>query len=83
MQNSKFFVFVYMYAKNMKIMIMINYTNFYPYSKIKKIKTDNTLNEKYTDISEIPDFSNDYWSRTAEGVYKIGHDSFRLMKWLA
>ena len=29
-----------------------------------------------------PDFEQDYWSRTAEGSYKIGHDSFRLMKWL-
>ena len=29
------------------------------------------------------DFEQDYWSRTAECIYKIGHDSFRLLKWLA
>ena len=32
---------------------------------------------------ENPDFGQDYYSRTAEGIYKIGHDSVRLMKWLA
>ena len=34
-------------------------------------------------MSENPDFEQDYWSRTAEGIYKIGHDSIRLMKWLS
>ena len=29
-----------------------------------------------------PDFEQDYWTRTAEGIYKIGHDSIRIMKWL-
>ena len=29
-----------------------------------------------------PDFEQDYWSRAAKGIYKIGHDSIRLMKWL-
>ena len=32
---------------------------------------------------ENPYFEQDYWSRTALGIYKIGHDSIRLMKWLA
>ena len=32
---------------------------------------------------ENSDFEQDYWSETAEGFYEIGHDSFRLMKWLA
>ena len=27
-------------------------------------------------------FEQDYWSRTAEGIYKIGHGSIRLNKWL-
>ena len=31
---------------------------------------------------ENPDYEQDYWSGTAEGNYKIGHDSIRLMKWL-
>ena len=32
---------------------------------------------------ENPDFEQDFWSETAEGIYKIGHDSIRLMKWLS
>ena len=31
---------------------------------------------------ENPDFEQDNCSRTAEGIYKIEHDSIRLMKWL-
>ena len=31
---------------------------------------------------ENPDLEQDYWSKTAESIYKIGHDSIRLMKWL-
>ena len=27
-------------------------------------------------------FEQDYWSRTAQGVYKIAHDYNRIMKWL-
>ena len=41
----------------------------------KKLKINNTLFEKFKDMSENPDFEQDYWSRTAEGIYKIGHDS--------
>ena len=29
---------------------------------------------------ENPDFEQDYGSRTAEGIYKIGHFSIRLVK---
>ena len=32
---------------------------------------------------ENPDFEQDYWSRTAIGVYENGHGSIRIMKWLA
>ena len=32
---------------------------------------------------ENPTFEQDYWSRTAKGIYKKGHDSIRLLKWLA
>ena len=28
-------------------------------------------------------FEQDNWSRTATGKYRIGHDSIKLMKWLA
>ena len=31
-------------------------------------------------MSENPDFEQDHYSRTATGIYKIGHDSIRLMK---
>ena len=29
------------------------------------------------------DFEQDYWSRTATVIYRIGHDIIRLVKWLA
>ena len=29
-----------------------------------------------------PDYEQDFWSRTAEGIHKIGRGSIRLMKWL-
>ena len=29
-----------------------------------------------------PDFEQNYWSRTSTGIYKIGHDSVSLMKWI-
>ena len=32
---------------------------------------------------ENPEFEQDYYSRTAESIYKIGHDSIKLLKWLA
>ena len=34
-------------------------------------------------MNENPDFVQEYWSKTAIGMHKIGHDSIRLMKWLA
>ena len=50
--------------------------------KNKKLKTNNTLIEKYKNMLENSDFEQNYWSRTATGIYKIGHDSIRLMKWI-
>ena len=50
--------------------------------KNKNLKINDILIEKYKDLLKIPDFQQDYWSRTAQGVYKIGHDSIRLMKWI-
>ena len=32
---------------------------------------------------ENPGFEQDHYSRTAIGFYEVGHDSIRLMKWLA
>ena len=50
--------------------------------KNKKIKINNNLIEKYENMLENSDFEQDYWSRTAQGVYKIGHDTIRIMKWI-
>ena len=47
------------------------------------MKINNILIEKYKDISESSVIEQDYWSRTATGMYKIGHDSIGLMKRLA
>ena len=33
-------------------------------------------------MTENPDFEQNHRSRTAEGIYKIAHDSIRLMKWI-
>ena len=44
-----------------------------------KIKT--ILIEKYKNMLENSDFEQSYWSRTT-GIYKISHDSIRLMTWI-
>ena len=31
---------------------------------------------------ENSDFEQNHWPRTATGIYKIGHDSIRSMKWI-
>ena len=43
--------------------------------KNKKMRINNTLIEKNKDLLQNCDFEQNYWSRTAEGFYKIGHDS--------
>ena len=50
--------------------------------KNKKLKINTVLIEKYKDLLKSPDFEQNYWSRSATGIYKIGHDSIRLMKWI-
>ena len=50
--------------------------------KNKKLKINNTLIEIYKNMLENPDFEQNYWSRTATGIYKISHDSIRLRKWI-
>ena len=50
--------------------------------KNKKLKINNILTEKYKDLLKNSDFEQDYWSRTATDIYKMGHDSIRLMKWI-
>ena len=50
--------------------------------KNKKLKINNILIEKYKNMFENLNFEQNYWSRTATGIYKVGHDSIRLMKWI-
>ena len=50
--------------------------------KNKKLKINDILIKTYKNMLEISDFEQNYWSRTAIGIYKIGHDSFRLLKWI-
>ena len=50
--------------------------------KNKKLKINNILIGKYKDMIKNSDFEQNYWSRTAEGNYRIAHDSIRLMKWI-
>ena len=49
--------------------------------KNKKLRRNNILIEIYKDMIKNPDFEQNYWSKTSIGIYKIGHDSIRLMKW--
>ena len=50
--------------------------------KNEKLKINNIIIEIYKDLLLNPDVEQNYWSRTAKGIYKIGHDSIRLMKWI-
>ena len=52
------------------------------YQHGKKLEKNNILIENYKNMLEKSDFEQDYGSRTAEGIHKIGHDSISLMKWI-
>ena len=43
----------------------------------KKVKVNKILIENFKRMLENPNFGQDYWSRTAEGIFKIGHDSIK------
>ena len=49
----------------------------------KNLEIINILNEKYKNLNENPDLEQHFYSRTLTGIYKIGHDSVRLVEWLA
>ena len=49
----------------------------------KKLKINNILIEKFKDMLQNPNSEQDYYSRTAISLYRIGHESTRSMKWLA
>ena len=63
----------------MKVMIMIKYTRI---EIKKKLKINNTLIEKYKELLKNPDFEQNCYSRTATGIFEIGYDAIRLMKWI-
>ena len=50
--------------------------------KNKKLKVNNTIIEICKEMLLNPNFEQNCWSKTANGIYKIGHDSIRLMKWI-
>ena len=51
--------------------------------KNKNLKINKILIKKSKDTLENSDFEQDYYSRTATSIYKIGRDSIRIMKRLA
>ena len=50
--------------------------------KNKKLKINDILIEKYKDLLNNPNFEQNKYSITSKGIYKIGHDSVRLMRWI-
>ena len=50
--------------------------------KNKKLKRNNISIEKYKDMLVSPNSEQNPCSITSTGVYKIGYDSIRLMKWI-
>ena len=50
--------------------------------KNKKLKVNNIIIEIYKDMLKNPNFQQNKYSLTSSGIYKIGHDSIRLMKWI-
>ena len=47
------------------------------------MKLNNILNEKYKNKLENPNLEQDFCLVTARGIYNIGHDSTRIITWLA
>ena len=50
--------------------------------KNKKLEINNNLVEIYKDMLKNPNFEQNKYSITSTGVYKIEHDSIRLMKFI-
>ena len=62
-----------------------DYDEIYKVSSIlkkKKLKINITLIEIYKDMLKNPIFEQNKFSLTSTGIYKIRHDSIRLMKWI-
>ena len=65
------------------VMIITKFLRFYPKSEIKKLKTNNISIENYEKMMKVPDFEQNYYSRTAIGNFRIGHVIIRIVTWLA
>ena len=50
--------------------------------KNKKLKVNKSIIEIYKDMLKSPNFEQNRYSLTSTGIYRIGHDSIRLMKWI-
>ena len=50
--------------------------------KNNKLKINITSIEIYKDMLKSPNFEQNKYSPTSTGIYKIAHDSIRLMKWI-
>ena len=48
----------------------------------KNLKRNKILIEKYRDMLHNPNFERNIYSITSTCIYKIAHDSVRLMKWI-
>ena len=62
-----------------------NYDEIYKVLSIlknKKLKIINTLIEISKDMLLNPNFEQNKYPLTSKGIYRIGHDSIRLMKWI-
>ena len=46
------------------------------------MKINKILKQKNKGMKENPDFEQNYYSKSSEGIFRTGHDSVRLMKWL-
>ena len=67
----------------MKVMIMMKFKKkLLSTLKNKKLKINNKLIDIYKDMIKNPDFEQNKYSLTSTGIYKIGHDCVRLMKWI-
>ena len=51
-------------------------------STIKKLKINKILIEEYKDMLENPDFGQNYWSKTANGINRNEHDGIRTLEWI-
>ena len=64
------------------VMIMMKFIKFLSTLKNKKLKINSTSIEIYIDMLKNSNFEQNKYSLTSTGIYKIAHDSIRLVKWI-